>query len=202
MILQNQVFNHQEETIHGALGVSRETMIRCRERIFFCHFANSLQSIELFPARDEAPKEMTTVSGDLQRVLGMTHDPLEYEITLLQFNMYHRMAGSAFAQWHLENDSDRDPEDKMKIELLRLLHKLKEVSDKAKEREENNDDDDDNDTDDLNSKLDQETMIERIEFVKKSKYNFSRYMELLGFPLTSSNDSSFDVDGLINGLFE
>jgi hypothetical protein len=194
MILQNHRFNHHEETIHGALGVSRETMITCRERIFFCHFANSLQSIELFPSRDETPKQLTTVSGDLERVLSMTHDPLEYEITLLQFNMYHKMAGSAFMQWQMEND--KDSEHAMKIQLLKLLHKLKEASDKAKGEE------DDDIEDDVNGKLTEENVVQRIELVKKSKYNFSKYMQLVGFPLQGSNDSSFDVDGLINGLFD
>lgn len=195
MILQNHKFDHQQETIYQALNVSRETMITCRERIFFCHFANSLQSIELFPSRDEAPKQLTTVSGDLERVLSMTHDPLEYEITLLQFNMYQKMAGSAFAQWQMEND--KDSEHAMKIQLLRLLHKLKEASDKGKEK-----DGEDDIQDEVDGKLTEENVVERIELVKKSKYNFSRYMQLVGFPIQGTNDSSFDVDGLLNGLFD
>jgi hypothetical protein len=194
-MLQNHIFNHEGETINIALGVSREMMIRCRERIFFCHFANSLQSIELFSSRDEAPKEFTTVSGDLQRVLNMVHDPLEYELTLLYFNMYHRMANGVFAQWQMENNGDDNSEEQMKIQLLKLLHKLKDLSDKAKEKT-----DDDQDDDDVNGKLSEESMVKRVDFVKKSKYNFSKYMELVGFPL--SNDSNFDVDGLIKGLFE
>lgn len=195
MILQNQKFDHSQETIHGALNVPREIMITCRERIFFCHFANSLQSIELFPNRDEAPKQLTTVSGDLERVLNMTHDPLEYEITLLNFNMYQKMAGSAFSQWQMEND--KDSEHAMKIQLLRLLHKLKEASDKGKEK-----DGEDDIVDEVDGKLTEENVVQRVELVKKSKYNFSRYMQLVGFPLQSNNDSNFDVDGLINGLFD
>jgi hypothetical protein len=195
MILQNQKFDHSQETIHGALNVPREIMITCRERIFFCHFANSLQSIELFPNRDEAPKQLTTVSGDLERVLNMTHDPLEYEITLLNFNMYQKMAGSAFSQWQMEND--KDSEHAMKIQLLRLLHKLKEASDKGKEK-----DGEDDIVDEVDGKLTEENVVQRVELVKKSKYNFSRYMQLVGFPLQGNNDSNFDVDGLINGLFD
>jgi hypothetical protein len=154
-----------------------------------------LQSIELFPSRDEAPKQLTTVSGDLERVLSMTHDPLEYEITLLQFNTYHKMAGSAFAQWQMEND--KDSEHAMKIQLLRLLHKLKEASDKGKEKDE-----EDDIQDDVDGKLTEENVVQRIELVKKSKYNFSRYMQLVGFPIQGNNDSSFDVDGLLNELFD
>jgi hypothetical protein len=194
MILQNQKFNHHEETIHGAMNISRETMITCRERIFFCHFANSLQSIELFPSRDEAPRELTTVSGDLQRVLNMTHDALEYEVTLLNFNMYQKMASSAFAQWQMEND--KDSEHAIKIQVLKLLHKLKETSERSKEG------DDDDIEDDVNDKLTEESVVERIELVKKSKYNFSKYMQLVGFPLHANSESSFDVDGLLNGLFD
>jgi hypothetical protein len=194
MILQNHRFNHNEDTIHRALGISRETMITCRERIFFCHFANSLQSIDLFPSRDEAPKQLTTVSGDLERVLNMTHDALEYEVTLLNFNMYQKMASSAFAQWQMEND--KDSEHAIKMQVLKLLHKLKEASDKSKEEE--NDDIED----DVNGKLTEESVVERIELVKKSKYNFSKYMQLVGFPLHVNSESSFDVDGLLNGLFD
>jgi hypothetical protein len=125
----------------------------------------------------------------------MTHDPLEYEITLLNFNMYQKMAGSAFAQWQMEND--KDSEHAMKIQLLRLLHKLKEASDKAKEK-----DGEDDIVDEVDGKLTEENVVQRVELVKKSKYNFSRYMQLVGFPLQGNNDSNFDVDGLINGLFD
>lgn len=190
MILKSRKFNHAEEGFHTAMGIDKHTVIVCRERVFFSHFANTLQSLELFADRSDAPREMTTVTGDLQRTLSMISDPLEYEVTLVHFMAFHRIASEAFGQWRFQNDSDTSSEDKMKLQLLNLLKKLKEASDK---------DDDDND-DNPHNNIDIDTVMKRIDVVKKSKYDFSKYMDLIGHPLKNNNHNQ--VDDILRSLFD
>lgn len=190
MILKSKQFNHSEEGFHSALGVDKNTVILCRERIFFSHFANTLQSLELFSDRDLAPREMTTMTGDLKRTLEMITDPLEYEVTLIHFISFHRMATEAFAHWRFQNDSENSSEDKLKLQLLHLLKKLKDVSD---------DDDDKDDADSPHNNINVDTVMKRVDLVKKSQYNFSKYMELVGHPIKVNNHP--DVDDMLRGLF-
>lgn len=194
MILQNRQLNHAEDGFHSALGVSKDTVILCRERIFFSHFTSSLQSFELFEDRDDAPKELTTVTGDLQRTLNMITDPLEYEITLLHFMSYHSMAQKAFAIWKFQNDPSNSVEQKLKLELVKIMSKIKDMKDQEDEEDEQ-----ESKADDDGDPINLDTVQNRIELVKKSRYNFSKYMELLGHPLKQNFG---DVDKMINGLFE
>jgi hypothetical protein len=187
MILKSKQFNHAEESFHSAMNIDKHTVIMCRERIFFTHFANTLQSLELFSDRDDAPKEMTTVTGDLQRTLNMISDPVEYELTLLHFMAYHRMATAAFGMWRFQNDPENSKEDKLKLELLKLVTRLKDIKDQ--EEEEDNPED-----------INPETVSQRIDLVKKSNFDFNKYMDLVGHPVRSSNHP--DVDDILRGLFD
>lgn len=188
MVLKSKTFNHTEEGFHAAIGVDKNTVIVCRERIFFSHFVNTLQSFDLFGDREDAPREMTTMTGDLQRTLQMISDPLEYEITLIHFMSFHRLACEAFAHWKFINDSDTSTEDKLKLELLHLVKKLKSASD-----------DDDDDKDNPHNNINVDSVMKRVDLVKKSKYDFSKYMELVGHPLKSNNFN--EVDDILRGLF-
>jgi hypothetical protein len=185
MKLKTINFDHSEEGFHAAIGADENLIVRCRERIFFSHFANTLQSIELFKDRDDAPRAMTTVTGDLERCLRAISDPLEYEITLLHFMPFHRLATEAYAHYHFINDPENSSEDKLKLELMKMVSKLKSLKD--------GDHDDDDKSDDINI----DTVTNRIDVVKKSQYNFSRYMELMGY----ANKNYDEVDEILNGLF-
>lgn len=184
MKLKTINFDHSEEGFHAAIGADENLTIRCRERIFFTHFANTLQANELFKDRDSSPREMTTVTGDLQRCIQAISDPLEYEIVLLNFMAYHNLATQAYAHYHFINDPENSSEDKLKLELMKMVSKLKKMG-------ENNGDDDKSDDISL------DTVTNRIDVVKKSQYNFSRYMELMGY----ANKNYDEVDQMINGLF-
>lgn len=192
MFLKSKQFNHAEKSFHSALNMSRSTVITCRERIFFTHFANTLQSFELFASRDDAPREMTTVTGDLQRTLSMITDPAEYELTLLHFMSFHRMATEAFGHWKFHNDKENSEEEKLKLELLKLVSRLKGLKDK----EEDDDDNDDDDYKGVHNDINLDSVSKRVDLVIKSKYDFARYMDLLGHPLRNP-----EVDDMLRGLF-
>jgi hypothetical protein len=190
MILLKNNFDHDQESINSALNVPKETLIKCRERIFYTHFTNTLQGKDLFSEGD-VPRNFTTITGDLERCLSIISDPLEYEVTLLFFMSFHKISTAAFAQWKFFNDPNTSNEDKLKIELLKVVSKLKDSM-------KSEDDEKEEDSDNINRDLDTDSIMKRIDVVIKSQYNFKRYMELMGF---APKDHT-EVDELINGLFE
>jgi hypothetical protein len=193
MILKTRPFSHKEEHINTALGVSDEIMIQCRERIFFAHFSNALQSVELFPDIESAPAELTTVTGDLKRCLEMITDSIEYEVTLLNFMQYHSVAQRAFSHWKMENDSSYSAEDRLKNELMKIVMKLKKEHDKQKAQEEDEEEDDG-----INSDLHNvQNIVDRIDKVKASNYSFPKYMQAMGYTMQTP-----DVDDILKNLFD
>jgi hypothetical protein len=198
MSFKDRNFNHDEDNFHLALGVSDETKNICRERIFFAIFSNSLQADELFDDVDDIPKEFRTVTGDLQRLLSMITNPVEYEYTLLTFMMYQRMAKEVYSVYrntNVENAESR--EERIKMEIIRSIMKLKEL----KDREESGLEADEDDVEVFTK----ESIMQRIGLVKKSGYNFDKYLLLVRNDnnTTSSKQkgSDFDINDLLSGLF-
>jgi hypothetical protein len=198
MKLKESNFNHEEENFNKAIGIPADLIVLCRERIFFTHFAHSLQADELFPNRDDAPKEYKTVTGDLQATLNMISDPLEYDFTLLNFMPYHRVAQEAYSRYSHSKDIDDDDsmskEERIKHELVKLVTKLHALKESMHEDEEDEDDDDYED-----NSLSLKSVINRIKLVKETKYNFHKYMTAMGHPITRNYN---DVDDLLNDLFK
>jgi hypothetical protein len=73
MILKERDFDHNRDEFHEAMNIPGYIRTKCRERIFFAAFSNALQRAELFEDEDDAPKDMSTVTGDLQRCLKTIH---------------------------------------------------------------------------------------------------------------------------------
>jgi hypothetical protein len=201
MSLKDTKFNHEMDDFHLAMGISEETKTICRERIFFSTFSNSLQADELFDDRDEAPKSFSTVTGDLERLISMITNPLEYEYSLLTFMMFQRMAKEVYSMYRNTNeDSAESREQQIKMQILKGIMKLKELKDREEAGEDYNDDDDNG-----VEAYSKESIMERIKLVKKSGYNFDKYLVLVK---NQNNDSSkrtkggdFDINDLLSGLF-
>lgn len=190
MILKNREFNHSKDAFHEAMNIPSYVRTKCRERIFFSSISNALQRIELFEDEDDAPKDMSTVTGDLQRCLKMISDPLEYEYTLLTFYGHQRMAMEAFGRYKFLNSKDQSKEDKLKLSIINLIQELK-----------SNDDDDDDEEEDAVDKLNSSTLTERINIVKQSQYNFDTYLKLVIKKLSTRGDSDFNVDDFLKDVF-
>jgi hypothetical protein len=184
MILKEKEFNHDKEAFHEAMNIPGYMRTKCRERIFFTSFSNALQRVELFEDEDDAPKDMSTVTGDLQRCLRMINDPLEYEYTLLTFYGHQRMAMEAYSKYKYLNSTSQSREDKIKLSIINLIQDLKD-----KDEDEQEEDEIDNIT--VN------TAIKRISIVKTSHYNFETYLKLLTQKLSSRPDSDFNVDDFL-----
>lgn len=184
MILKDREFDHSINCFHQAIKVTDHMRTKCRERVFFASFSNALQRVELFEDEDDAPKEMSTVTGDLQRCLRMITDPLEYEYTLLTFYGHQSMAMEAYAKYKYLNSSIQSKEDKIKLSILNLMQDLKNSEDENRE-----DDEIDNIT--VN------TTIKRISIVKSSHYNFDTYLSLLSKKLGSRPNDDFNIDDFL-----
>jgi hypothetical protein len=192
MILKNREFNHSKDHFHDAMNIPSYTRTRCRERIFFAAFSNALQRQELFEDEDDAPKEMSTVTGDLQRTLSMITDELEYEYTLLTFYGHQKLAMEAFGRYKYLNSKDQSKEDKLKLSIINLIQELKD----------RDDDDDSKEEEDELDNVTVNTVIKRISIVKDSHYNFETYLKQLTQKLSSRPDSDFNVDDFLKNIFD
>jgi hypothetical protein len=184
MILKERQFNHDKDAFHEAMNIPSYIRTKCRERIFFTSFSNALQRKELFEDEDDAPKDMSTVTGDLQRCLKMITDPLEYEYTLLTFYGHQRMAMEAYGKYKYLNSTSQSKEDKIKLSIINLIQDLKESEDEDQEEDEIDN-------------ITVNTAIKRISFVKSSHYNFDTYLKLLTQKLSSRPDGDFNVDDFL-----
>jgi hypothetical protein len=188
MLLKERDFNHDKDEFHEAMNIPGYIRTKCRERIFFAAFSNALQRAELFEDEDDAPKDMSTVTGDLQRCLKMINDPLEYEYTLLTFYGHQRMAMEAYGKYKYLNSSSQSKEDKIKLSIINLMMDLK---DRQEDEENNTKEDDEIDNITVN------TTIKRISIVKSSLYNFDTYLKLITKKLSSRPDGDFNVDDFL-----
>lgn len=189
--LANIQMDHTCDTFHDSLCVGHDIRILCRERIFFTSFSNSLQRRDFYDAlEDSVPKEMTTISGDLQRCLRMISDSLEYEFTLLIFMHYQDMTKDAVGYYNFLMESESDPKLKTKVDLLKMLQKLKFQQE--------------NHEDELIDQLNRDTLAERIKMVQKSKHSFEGYLGLLnqwaGTNIKIKRTESEYADNLLNSL--
>lgn len=182
MLLKTKQFDHSQDSFKSALNIDDSVMTRCRERIFFSHFANTMQSVTLFPSREDAPKELRTITGDLQLCIRDVTNALEYEVILLNFMHYHNMATKAFALWKVTNDSSQESlELKIKLEAMLKLHELKTQHEGGNPPE-----------------ISIEKVMKRINLVIRSNYNFDKYLMLAGY----AEKDYRDVDNIINRVFE
>jgi hypothetical protein len=187
MILKDRVIDHTKSNLHEAMSIPSYMRTKCRERIFFASFSNALQRTELFEDEDDAPSEMTTVTGDLQRCLQLITDPLEYEYTILTFFGHQRMAMEVYGRYKFLQESGNSKEDKLKMSILNLVEQLKNKDE---------DDEEEDDVDNLNSS----TLLKRISIVKESHYNFDTYLKLVIKKLSSRGDSDFNIDDLLKDV--
>jgi len=195
MLLANRKFNHETDSFHESLGIPGDIRTKCRERVFFTAISNAFQREELFEDPDDAPRELRTISGDLQRCLQSITDQLEYEYTLMVFTNYQRMAKDIFGYYkHLQENQD-NREDRLKTMIIELVSEMRSKDEEDEESEEEAPID----------KLNKKSMMKRISFVKKSHHNFDTYMNMLRRWADGDNSNNTenkpDIDELLKKLF-
>lgn len=157
-------FQHDAEKINLALGLSDELDLKCLDIIVFSTISNHLISEELFDSKDLAPKSLTTISGDLEKALSLCSNEDEKNYVLLIFKQTHDMAVEVVAKYKALNEAD--PREKLKMELVMKLLDFR--------------------IDDIASQVGAEhlrltpsNLFKRLDYVKKSRYNFEKYLSLV-----------------------
>ena len=196
MLFKQQGFNHEEEMFHRALNVTDEIKNIVREKIFFSSFSNALQAMDLFEDLDDAPRSLTTVTGDLEKCLQMIDSKEEYEYALLSFTMYQRLTKPILAEYKMKNsDNPEDREAMLKHTIIEAIMELR----REKDREES-DEDVFEDEEKGPFAVNHSRMMTRLKYVKKSNYNFGKYMNMLQG--NKDNKSDFDIEGLLGDILK
>ncbi len=196
MLFKQQGFNHEEEMFHRALNVTDDIKNIVREKIFFSSFSNALQAMDLFEDLDDAPRSLCTVTGDLEKCLQMIDSQQEYEYALLSFTMYQRLTKSIIAEYKMRNSSDpEDREAMLKHTIIEAIMELKREKDREESDEEFFDDEEKGPF-----AVNHSRMMTRLKYVKKSNYNFAKYMNLLQGNKDSKSD--FDIEGLLGDILK
>lgn len=198
MLFKQRGFNHEREEFHEALHISDEMRLTIREKVFFSSFSNALQAMELFEDLNDAPRSLSTVTGDLERALSMVDSQEEYEYMLLSFTMYQRLTKPILAEYRMSNSKDaQDRESMLKHTIIEAIMELK----RQKDKEDGNDDEDDDPDEKGPFAISHSRMMQRIKYVKKSKHNFNAYMNYMqGIKPSSSSD--FDIEGLLGNILK
>lgn len=196
MLFKQRGFNHDEEIFHRALSISDDVKNVVREKIFFSSFCNGLQAMDLFEDINDAPRALSTVTGDLEKCLQLTDGHEEYEYALLCFTMYQRLTKPILAEYKMKNSTDpEDREAMLKHRIIEAIMELKREADKS-------DDDSEEYPDEEKGPfaVNQTRMMTRLKYVKKSNYNFNKYMNLMQG--ISDTKSDFDIEGLLGNIMK
>jgi hypothetical protein len=196
MLFKQRGFNHDHEIFHKALNITDETKTVVREKIFFSSFSNALQAMDLFENIEDAPRSLSTVTGDLEKCLMIIETQEEYEYALLSFSMYQRLTKPILAEYRMKNSSDsEDREAMLKHTIIEAIMELK----RQKDREESEDEDDiDNEEETGPFAVNHSRMMTRLKYVKKSNYNFAKYMNMMQGNKDTKSD--FDIEGLLGNI--
>ena len=196
MLFKQRGFNHDHEIFHKALNITDEIKTVVREKIFFSSFSNALQAMDLFENIDDAPRSLSTVTGDLEKCLMMIETQEEYEYALLSFTMYQKLTKPILAEYRMKNSTDsEDREAILKHTIIEAIMELK----RQKDREESGDEDDiDNEEETGPFAVNHSRMMTRLKYVKKSNYNFAKYMNMMQGNKDTKSD--FDIEGLLGNI--
>ena len=190
-----------EEYLHDALKVSHKISQKVRHIIFFVCVSNAFKVEDLYERRDEAPKELTTLPGDLIQFLKMTESQAEYEWGLLHFIKWHDVAREAFTHYMFKNKdiNDFDPEIREKAEMIRKLHSLKEMFNNLRGSFENSKDKLPDVEPANESTVNMDFLVDRcVGYVKKSKYHFPSYYKMATGNVLESQGFIDDILNIAN----
>ena len=182
MILKSKSFTHNSSDFCSGLNVPEKAIESSIEKIVFSTISNALAAEEMYDDRDSAPSELITITGDLQKTLSfVSDDATEYELVLLLFRHYHEITQLALKQYMLVNSKNNkdNEEDYMKAKVLEKMFRIKDFLD---------------DEDDNSQRLSFSSVLKRISFVKKAKYNFDKYLVYIN-EMKNKNSNSFFEDG-------
>ena len=170
-------FNHSISKINDALGISQELNKKCSEIIFFSAISNHYIANELFDDRTTAPSSLTTMTGDLEKCISLCSSDEELHYMLLMFRQFHEISLDSIAKYTLR--SELDGSKRKHLDLMMQMMDLK-IEEKAGDM--------------CAECITPSEMFKKIDCVKKSRYNFDKYLNLI-------NVNNNGVDDMINTAF-
>lgn len=185
--------DHNEEHIHRVLGISDERRTHIRERIFFSCMRQVLQTAELFENADDAPPSLNTLTSYLKTCLQQMDDELDYEYALLNFFTMGKMAIGSARRYVEQSNDEISAEEKVKQGIGTLIQKMIRL----REQEEDEDEDEP-----MIDRLNEETMLKRVRFVKQNINNFEAYFKTLKRWSNNASKDDFDVDDLLHDILK
>lgn len=110
--------------------------------------------------------------------------------------MYQRLTKPILAEYRMKNSTDsEDREAMLKHTIIEAIMELK----RQKDREESGDEDDvDNEEETGPFAVNHSRMMTRLKYVKKSNYNFAKYMNMMQGNKDTKSD--FDIEGLLGNI--
>jgi len=173
-------FNHEAENLQNALSISNETNKKIQEIILYSSATNYLLGRELFDNDNERPKQLTTVTGDLEKALSFVETEEEKAYLLLKFQSLQELMVECIGKYRMLMDAKTSTQRNkagMIIQLLSLKmeEQLEEKDAEIKEH--------------FISPI---GLLNRIRFVKESRYDFKKYLEILN--KNKSEINTFKVD--------
>lgn len=166
MLKEEIKFKHNSDSLPTAMGFSESIDNRCREIIHFAAFSNYFIKEDFFDEEEEAPDNLTTVTGVLEKALGLCTTKEEEMYTLFCFKTIHKMSGQALGAYMSLQEADE--KERKKMQMLIELSELKANFDEDEER---------------SNLLTAKDMFKRIDLAKDNLYNFDNYYNAV------SNDS-------------
>ena len=148
-------FNHEVEYITDALNLPKDIDQKCTEIIMFATIANYCVSTDMFDKKSDAPRNLTTRTGDLEKALSLCSNKQEVYYILLMFNQIHQMANKCIGMTELDEENKKKLNIIFSIMELEMEHKGEDVLMKPSD------------------------VVKRIKIVRKSNYNFDIYLQLL-----------------------
>ena len=155
-------FHHDSVKIYDAFGMSKEFDKKCREIIHFAAIANHLMVEDLFDNREDAPRSLTTLTGDLEKAISLCQNQDEVHYILFNFNQFHDIAIDTLAKYKMMNELSGIQKQKLDVMLKMMEIKLKEQAEEESL-----------------SMISPTEMFNKIELVKQSKYDFEKYLSLI-----------------------
>lgn len=150
-------FNHENEQLPEAMGFTLEMDDLCRERILFSAISTHFIAQEFFDSPKDAPKNMNTITGILEKCLDICKDENEKLYTLLIFRKEFDLATEAVAKYEVFNSEDEKMKKKLKV-MMELVE-LKALMDE----------------DNREHILTPKDLFKKIESVKNNLYSFDNY---------------------------
>jgi len=172
-------FHHSMEDFNDALGISKEIDEHCQDIIYFSAMSNHLCGRELFEDIKDIPKQLTTVTGDLEKSISYAKNQTELQYMLLIFRKYHDITLDIISKYEALAFMDGTEKRKFNLMMEQIEITLEE---KVKERE-------------GSSFISPKSLFNKIKLVKESRYNFDKYLELVEESKYSVDDRMYKAFG-------